>query len=430
MNLIFFAPRFFPAIAGGEFYILNLAEYMKKRFNYNSIVICSNAIDYRAIKFNNGLCINENHRYYSKYNEIQIYRIKLNYNCYVEPENFNKSVEFLLECCKKLNLNIEIKVIVEYLKNGPNLNSFIKYIFDGLFNFKPDLIHSVYLPYSSILYSLIIAKFYKIPSICTPFYHIFNPRYASNSLFEVLKYYDTIISCTNYEKQQLIIKGIPESKIFVLPMGVNFEKYSNSIQNKSKQNLSFKKFYKINGDFILFCGHKNYEKGAITILKSIPLIYNYFPDLYYVFIGPSTAAFEFNLKKVKKLSNNILNIKPEQLNGYYDWRKISAFQECIIFVMPSRSDAYGMVYLEAWASKKPVIGAKTPVMEEVILNNYDGILVEFDNPIELSNSIIKLLKDKQLREYLGQNGYKKVLNNNRWEIIIDKTKEIYDSFSM
>ena len=48
-------------------------------------------------------------------------------------------------------------------------------------------------------------------------------------------------------------------------------------------------------------------------------------------------------------------------------------------LMPSRSDAYGISYLEAWASKKPVIGADTPVMREVIQHEKDGLLVKFDD---------------------------------------------------
>ena len=49
-----------------------------------------------------------------------------------------------------------------------------------------------------------------------------------------------------------------------------------------------------------------------------------------------------------------------------------------MYVMPSRSDAYGISYLEAWASKKPVIG-QIPVMREVIQHEKDGLLVQFDD---------------------------------------------------
>jgi len=113
------------------------------------------------------------------------------------------------------------------------------------------------------------------------------------------------------------------------------------------------------------------------------------------------------------------------LNGVYDPKKIAAFQWADIYCMPSRSDAYGIAYLEAWAAKKPVIAADNPQMREVVTPEKDGLLVPFDNIEELKTAIERLLHDPRLRSNMGMNGFKRVQNENTWEIITRKTYEIY-----
>jgi glycosyltransferase involved in cell wall biosynthesis len=93
--------------------------------------------------------------------------------------------------------------------------------------------------------------------------------------------------------------------------------------------------------------------------------------------------------------------------------------------MPSRSDAFGIVYLEAWASETPVIGADIGATPEVIEHERDGLLVEFDNPSELAEKILSLLQNKKLNGRLAENGRKKVKSKFTWQKVADKTHQIY-----
>ncbi len=76
--------------------------------------------------------------------------------------------------------------------------------------------------------------------------------------------------------------------------------------------------------------------------------------------------------------------------------------------MPSKTDCFGIVYLEAWASGKPVIACKNSPQESIIRDGIDGLLIEYGNKEELAQNIIKLLKNKELREHMGQEGKKVV----------------------
>ena len=83
------------------------------------------------------------------------------------------------------------------------------------------------------------------------------------------------------------------------------------------------------------------------------------------------------------------------MTGYYDKKKLAVFKETDVYCMPSRSDAFGIAFLEAWAAGKPVIGANIGATPEVINNNIDGYLVDFDNPHDIAEKVVKLLKKKR-----------------------------------
>ncbi|MFX1259062.1 MAG: glycosyltransferase, partial [Promethearchaeota archaeon] len=74
---------------------------------------------------------------------------------------------------------------------------------------------------------------------------------------------------------------------------------------------------------------------------------------------------------------------------------------------------------------KPVIGAIIGATPEVIRDNVDGFLVEFDNPIDIAEKVIRLLKYKKLRKKLGSAGKLKVKQNYTWKIIAEQTHKIY-----
>ncbi|MFW9949485.1 MAG: glycosyltransferase, partial [Candidatus Thorarchaeota archaeon] len=78
---------------------------------------------------------------------------------------------------------------------------------------------------------------------------------------------------------------------------------------------------------------------------------------------------------------------------------------------------------------KPVIGANIGATPDVIKEYDDGLLVEFDNPIDISNKVLELLRNKKLRNKLGNSGKKKVERFYTWDIIVKKTNDVYQNLS-
>ncbi|MDX1797363.1 MAG: glycosyltransferase family 4 protein [Candidatus Lokiarchaeia archaeon] len=425
MNHILYLPtRFFPSISGAEFYFQRMAEILTTNYNYNIDIFTSNAIDFKALRNFNGRTINRNDKYFDRVNNLSINRFPVNYNLSVQ-EILNKLNN--ISAYRKLNLND--RSLELFIENGPYLDQLLEFLLN-----KPDLnyklVHSTFFPYFNCIISLIVGTSTNIPKVCTPFFHFSNPRYSDPRLIDVLKKFDLLIACTNLEKNYLNKKcSISEDKIKVIPMGVDYSKFKTN-QKATLSHYSFKenffnkkeKRYKL----ILFCGYKNYEKGALSILRSIPYILKKIKKVYFVFIGPPTLAFNKELSKISKLENaRIINFTPENLTGYYDKKKIAAFKEADLYLMPSRSDAFGISFLEAWSAGKPVIGAKIGATPEVIRENIDGLLVEFDDHKDIAQKVINLLKNKGLRKRYGLAGKIKVCQKFTWEIIAKMTHNTY-----
>lgn len=87
-----------------------------------------------------------------------------------------------------------------------------------------------------------------------------------------------------------------------------------------------------------------------------------------------------------------------------------------IHAMTSKTDSYGIVFLESWLLKKPVIGAFAGGVPEVIEDGVDGFLVPFGDVPMLAEYLLKLIRDPGLRERMGERGRRKVLASCTWDM--------------
>jgi glycosyltransferase involved in cell wall biosynthesis len=86
-----------------------------------------------------------------------------------------------------------------------------------------------------------------------------------------------------------------------------------------------------------------------------------------------------------------------------------------LLLLPSRTDSFGIVLLEAWAHGKPVIGARAGGIPGVIDEWHNGLLVGFGDVAGLAEAIQTLLTDELRRQRMGENGRDKVHSQYTWE---------------
>ena len=148
----------------------------------------------------------------------------------------------------------------------------------------------------------------------------------------------------------------------------------------------------------------------MNLVESMKLVWDSGIKCHLVFGGQYSEDFSKYLEGVEgKYRENILNI-----DNISDEEKFDVFDACNIFSMISKTDSFGIVYLEAWAYGKPVLACNNEALSEIISNGVDGYLLKFDDIRVIGNTIENLLKDEKVAKHMGMEGRKKVEEKYDW----------------
>jgi len=266
-----------------------------------------------------------------------------------------------------------------------------------------DLIHSHEYAYFHSLAALIKAKFNKIPHFHTPHFHFV--RNKLNKFFAELQgklifSNSYLISLTNQENKILRSFGAKKVKTIPNPIDTSFFKPGNTRKE----------------DLILYVGRFADWKLGIFPEVAKKILKKYSIKIAFIGFGnhPKIEALqrEFPEKLIVKKE-----VPPKELVQWY--------QKAKILVLPSEYEAFGMVAAEALSTETPVIASRVGGIEEVVQDNETGLLFNHQNPKELEEKILLLLKNKQMREEMGKKGREFVIKNFDINVIGQKILNYY-----
>jgi glycosyltransferase involved in cell wall biosynthesis len=137
-----------------------------------------------------------------------------------------------------------------------------------------------------------------------------------------------------------------------------------------------------------------------------------------------TGNFENELKGLSAKFN--LN-KTVSFFGYCNNYKLpELYSGADIFVLPSLTESFGIVFAEAMACGLPIIGTTAGGIPEVVRNGENGVLVPPGNVNKLKNALVKLINNNELRKKMGEKSIKIVQENFTWNKIAKDYLQIYE----
>jgi len=146
------------------------------------------------------------------------------------------------------------------------------------------------------------------------------------------------------------------------------------------------------------------DKGIETVIQAFRYVRESFSDVFYIILGDGDDRIRLeHVAKEIGVNDQVIfagHVSDNELKAYY--------QKCDIFVMPSRKEGFGLVFIEAMAFGKPVIGGKHAGTLDVIVEGETGFMVEYGDVPELAQCLIRLLEDEALRRRLGEGGRRRV----------------------
>lgn len=316
--------------------------------------------------------------------------------------------------------NLPFNDLVRILWNGPYMRGLHREIIEA----EADLVVAIPFPFLHVYRASSAARKKNIPLVIIPCSHPLdafafeNPRH-----YRLLRSSQAVIANTGYEREYLISMGVPGEKIHVVGEGVNPGDFDGIAQG------DFRCKYGIDDheEVILFVGRKTAGKGLKALLSAIQSVWQSDPGVKLVIAGSSTEFFRRVIEPriaqlPEELGRNVINI-----DDFKESDKPSFYRDCDIFVLPSKIESFGIVFLEAWMCGKPVIGCRTGPVASVVSEGQDGLLVPYGDAEALSKAIVCLLADESLRRKLGRNGKEKVLRQYTWDRIVSKVESIYQA---
>ncbi|MDO8550049.1 MAG: glycosyltransferase, partial [Ignavibacteria bacterium] len=221
-------------------------------------------------------------------------------------------------------------------------------------------------------------------------------RFILRRLFKNAAYHFT----SELDYKRFLSFNRSEVKHFINPNGFDINAYSGSSEIKN--------FNPGKRKYILFLGRIDRIKGLELLIKSFAAISKKFPGVDLMLAGPDSENYKSYLKKVINDLSLSERIKfPGMLN--FD-EKLSALKNCEFLVLPSYSENFGNVVVEAMLCRKTVIVGKNVGLSEEILLHNGGLVTEYDTE-SLSYALEKLLSDIDYRNTLAENGYNYGIKN-------------------
>jgi len=229
------------------------------------------------------------------------------------------------------------------------------------------------------------------------------------------------VICVGRNEYEEVQNKFPDKKVFYLPNGVHVAKYIESDASL------FRKEYKLECPYILCLSRIDYQKNQLLLVKTFARFHKQHPEHKLVLIGPVTVE-EYHKSILDEIDESglkdsviiIPGLKPDNPLLY------SAYKGADMFVLPTSHEPFGIVILEAWAAKTPVIATRIggipgfSTHEENILHFEDN---DADGLLEKMN---QLTQNHELAAKISLAGHKEVVEKYDWSIIANKMRQIYE----
>jgi glycogen(starch) synthase len=316
--------------------------------------------------------------------------------------------------------NLPFNDLVRILWNGPYIRGLARQIRAS----EAELVTTIPFPFLHVYRAFSAVRRKGLPFVVIPCSHPLdafafeNPRH-----YRLLEESQAVLANTGYERDYLISMGVPEERIHVVGDGITPADFKGLGRGEFRRKHLITDKEKV----VLFVGRKAEGKGLRPLLAAMKEVWRSQDGVRLVIAGSATEFFrQFIEPEIERLPDsmrgNVINI-----NNFEEAEKASLYAACDIFVLPSKIESFGIVFLEAWMCGKPVIGCRTGPVASVISEGEDGLLVPYGDAGELSRAIMRLLADEDLRRKLGHNGREKVLKRYTWDQVVSKVESIYQA---
>jgi len=254
-----------------------------------------------------------------------------------------------------------------------------------------------------------------IPFVAIPFTHLgAGPRPGADALssFYTMRHQVAIVRVsaaaamqTRAEQAFYAAAGVPVERLPLAGSGVT---PSSALGGDGTR---FRGQHGIAGPLVVSLSAMTYDKGTVHLVEAVRQLWQAGQPLDLALAGTITEPFRRYLAALPADDRERLRV----LGPVDEPAKRDLLAAADVFAMPSRTDSFGIVYLEAWLNRKPVVAAHAWGVSDLISDGEDGLLAPFGDVPALAQALADLLADPARRAAMGLRGEQKVYQHHTWD---------------
>ncbi|MCI0685298.1 MAG: glycosyltransferase family 4 protein [Gemmataceae bacterium] len=294
-----------------------------------------------------------------------------------------------------------------------------------------DMVHAAAFPYAwPIACARRLARRLRVPFLITPFLHLGDPAdpkdatrrgYLSPPLAWLLREADGVFVQTPSEQDAVLGLGIPVGKVVLQGLGVDPAECTGGDRMAFRQTMNID-----DGDVVI--GHlanQSREKGTVDLLQALELLWQRGNTAHVALAGPEMPNFRAFWTGFEQ------RIRPEWRSRIHrqgvldDRHKRDFFAGIDVFALPSRSDSFGLVLLEAWANGKPVAAYRAGGIADLVRHGRDGLLAPCGNIAALAAALASLCESAEPRSAFGEHGRSRLASEFHWPDKLEVVRATY-----
>lgn len=171
---------------------------------------------------------------------------------------------------------------------------------------------------------------------------------------------------------------------------------------------------------VLFCGRMEWQKGPDLLLEAMPAVLRRHPNAKLVYLGDGSMRPGLERRARQIGAGHAVRFLGRR--GHDDLAALYQISDGVC--VPSRNEPFGIVILEAWSARKPVIVTERGGTAEIVRHEYNGLRIS-PAPDSIAWGINSLFADFERARWMGHNGYDEIAARFTWRTIAEQTVDAY-----
>jgi len=288
---------------------------------------------------------------------------------------------------------------------------------------KVDLIHS-HLSGAN-LYSCLAGFILRIPVIATYHNELYMPtsteKYVPIKNLIIRNLASRTVLVANYMRDKYIKLGkFPDNRLVTIYNGISLglvNKDYNLAQLRQELGIA------LNDPIIGNVANLRPPKGHEYLIEAAAILCKQFPNTRFLLIGEGERKKRLKEKIIRQIAELKLQENVKLLGYRSDVRELLQLMD--VFVLASTSEGLPLSVVEAHAASKPIVATNIGGLSEIVEDDKSGFLVEPKNPHILAEKLLTLIRNRTLREEMGNYGEMVVRSKFSIDTMINKYQELY-----